>query len=100
MLKTKKHKERVKYSGSPKQLFGLEVPCNVREALELDKKNGNHRWVEAIHTEMKGLQDHKTISFLNPGEAAWVPVCTFKDEFHSEARSQVQGQVGDWRSCC
>ena len=30
--KTKKHKERVKYSGSPTILFELEVPCNVREA--------------------------------------------------------------------
>ena len=49
--KTKKHKERVKYSGSPKILFGLEVPCNVRETLELDRKNGNHRWAEAIHKD-------------------------------------------------
>jgi len=41
----------VKYSGSPTILFGLEVPCNVREALELDMKNGNHRWAEAIHNK-------------------------------------------------
>jgi len=58
----------VKHSGSPPILFGLLN--NVREALELDKKNGNHRWAEAIHKEMKGLQDHKTFSFLNPGKAA------------------------------
>ena len=45
----------MKYSGSPTTLFGLEVPCNVRGALELDRKNGNHRWAEAIHKEMKGL---------------------------------------------
>jgi len=41
--RTKKHKERVKYSGGPTILFGLEVPCNVREALELDRRNGSHR---------------------------------------------------------
>ena len=68
--KTKKHKERVKYSGSPTILFGLEVPYNVRKALELDGKNGNHRWAEVIHKEMRGLQDHKTFFFLNPGEVA------------------------------
>ena len=55
--KTKKHKERLKYSGDLTILFGLEVPCNVREALELDRKNGNHRGAEAIHKEMKRLQD-------------------------------------------
>jgi len=59
----------------------------MREALELDRKNGSHRCDEAIHKEMKGLQDHKNLS-----------VCTFWDDIHSEARSQMQGQVGDWRS--
>ena len=88
-----KYKERVKYSGSPTILFGLDVPY---------RKNRNHRWAEAIHKEMKGLQDHKTFSFLNSGEAAptgyqFAPlrmIFTCR-----EARSQVQGQVGDWRSC-
>jgi len=60
----------MRYSGSPTIMFGPEVPCNVREALELDRKNRNYGWAEAIHKEMKGLQDHKNFSFLNPGEAA------------------------------
>ena len=60
----------MKYSGGPTILFGLKVLCNVREASLLDRKNGNHRWAEAIHKEMKGLQDHNPFSFLNPGEAA------------------------------
>jgi len=46
---------RVKCSSGPTILFGLEVPCNVREALELDRNNGNNRWAEAIHKEIKGL---------------------------------------------
>ena len=41
--KTKKHKNRVKFSGGCTMLFGLEVPHNVREALELDRRNGSHR---------------------------------------------------------
>ena len=60
----------MKYSGGPTILFGLEAPCNVREALELDRRNGNHRWAKAIHKQMQGLQDHQSFSFLNPGEAA------------------------------
>ena len=36
-----RHKEKVKYSGGPKILFGLEVPHNVREALEQDRRNEN-----------------------------------------------------------
>ena len=54
----------VKYNGSPTILFGIEVTHIVREDLELDRKNGNHRWAEAIHKELKGLQDHNTFSFL------------------------------------
>ena len=101
--KNKKHKERVKYSGGPTILFGLEVPCNVREALELDRKNGNHRWAEAIHKEMKGLQDHKTFAFLNPGEAAptgyqFAPlrmIFTVKQDLRCKARLVIGGHVID-----
>jgi hypothetical protein len=33
--------------------FGIEVPKTIREALELDKKNGNTFWADAIAKEMK-----------------------------------------------
>ncbi len=33
--------------------FGIEVPRSVREALELDKKNGNTLWADAIRKEME-----------------------------------------------
>ena len=89
----------MRYSGSPNILFGLEVPCNVREALELDRKNGNQRWAEAIHKEMKGLQDHKTFSFLNPGKAAptgyqFAPlriIFTVKQDLRCKARLVIGG---------
>ena len=32
--------------------YGIEVPCNVRHALELDKNNGNTLWADAIDLEM------------------------------------------------
>ncbi len=33
--------------------FGIEVPKTVKEALALDRKNGNTLWVDAIAKEMK-----------------------------------------------
>ena len=35
------------------QKFGIEVPTSVKEALELDNKNGNTFWADAIATKMK-----------------------------------------------
>ncbi len=33
--------------------FGIEVPQTVKEALDLDRKNGNTLWGDAITEEMK-----------------------------------------------
>jgi hypothetical protein len=33
--------------------FGIEVPKTVKEALDLDRKNGNTLWVDAIAKKMK-----------------------------------------------
>ena len=60
----KKHKD----FGTTTIKFGVEVPRTVREALEFDKKNGDHKWAEAIQKEMQGLYDHKTFKFLDPNE--------------------------------
>ncbi len=35
--------------------FGIELPKTVKEALELDKKNGNNFWADAIAKEMKDV---------------------------------------------
>ena len=52
---------------------------------------------------MKGLQDHKTFSFLNPGEAAptgyqFAPlrmIFTVKQDLRCKARSVIRGHVVD-----
>ncbi len=33
--------------------FGIEVPKTIKEALDLDRKNGNTLWADAIAKEMK-----------------------------------------------
>ncbi len=35
--------------------FGIELPKTVKEALELDKKNGNTFWADTIAKEMKDI---------------------------------------------
>ena len=50
--------------------MGVEVPRTVKEALELDLKNGNNKWQEGIKREMDGLHEHQTFRFLPPGSSA------------------------------
>ncbi len=35
--------------------FGIELPKTVSKALELNKKNGNNLWADAIAKEMKDV---------------------------------------------
>ena len=45
----------------PHYKFGVRVPNSVKEALELDKENGNTLWFEAIETELKQICDYDTL---------------------------------------
>ena len=47
--------------------YGIEVPSNVKQALELDTKNGNTHWKDALAKEMKALSDMKVFNILEPG---------------------------------
>jgi hypothetical protein len=48
--------------------FGIEVPTTVKEALDLDKKNYNTFWADAIAKEMKDI--HITFKILLDGQSA------------------------------
>ena len=57
--------------GQRKMKFGVDIPRNYRDALELDRRNGNTLWQDAIAKElaqkMEGIE-------LNPREAKFVPI--------------------------
>jgi hypothetical protein len=60
-----------KASSSPtgiKYKFGIQVPKGIKNAINLDKKNGNHLWEGAIKTELKQLTDYETLIVLDSGE--------------------------------
>ena len=46
--------------------FGIKVPNNIREALILDKENGNNLWSEAIQKEMTALNDAAVFIYHPP----------------------------------
>ena len=50
--------------------FGIEVPTSVKDALEIDKKNDNTYWANAIATEMKNVR--AAIKIL-PDGTCWNP---------------------------
>ncbi|MGL5078847.1 MAG: reverse transcriptase domain-containing protein, partial [Waterburya sp.] len=52
-------KATAKPSG-PKFQFGIQVPRNVKEALELDKKNKNTKWKDAMQEEIDSLNAYNT----------------------------------------
>jgi hypothetical protein len=61
----------LKVSTSPagiKYNFGIQVRKGIKNAIDLDKKNGNQLWQEAIKTELKKLTDYQTFIVLGSGE--------------------------------
>ena len=50
------------------ETFGIALPNNVKEVLELDKENGNTLWADAIATEMKNVK--VSFKILDEGEMA------------------------------
>jgi Reverse transcriptase (RNA-dependent DNA polymerase) len=72
-----------KASSSPtgiKYKFGIKVPKGIQNAINLDKKNGNNLWVEAIKTELKQLTDYETFIVLDLGED--IPKWYQKNPYH------------------
>ena len=47
--------------------YGIQVPRTVKQAYELDKKNGNNFWRDAIELEMSALYDLKCFEFKEKG---------------------------------
>ena len=56
--------------GTPKYKFGIQVPMGIKQALRLDKINGNTLWQDAIAKELQGnfLTSYKTFRLPEPGE--------------------------------
>jgi hypothetical protein len=58
---------KVSTSTGIKYKFGIQVPKGIKNAIDLDKKNGNQLWEETIRTELKQLTDYQTFIVLDSG---------------------------------
>ena len=54
--------------GGKKYKFGVQVPYSVKQALELDRINGDTMWLDAIKKELKQLNEYQTFKLLDKGE--------------------------------
>ena len=50
--------------------YGIQIPRGYKEAMELDKKNGDTKWMDAINREKNQLFDYETFKVLDRGEKA------------------------------
>ena len=81
--------------------YGVEIPRNLKEALVLDAKNGNHLWRDAIAKEMKALSDMKVfnirdISTVVPKDHKRIPMWIIFDvkmDLRRKARLVAGGHV-------
>jgi hypothetical protein len=48
-----------------KYKFGIQVPKGIKNAIDIDKKNGNQLWQKASRTELKQLTDYQTFIVLD-----------------------------------
>jgi hypothetical protein len=61
----------VKVSTSPARIkykFGIQVPKGIKNAIDLDKKNGNQLLQEAVNTDLKQLTDYQSFIVVDLGE--------------------------------
>jgi hypothetical protein len=73
----------LKVSTSPagiKYKFGIQVPKGIKNAIDLDKKNGKQLCQKAIKTELKQLTDYETFIVLDSGEG--IPTGYQKIPYH------------------
>jgi hypothetical protein len=52
----------------PKIKFGVEVPYSIHHALQLDQRNGQSLWREAIDKELAQLNEYRTFRRRHAGE--------------------------------
>ena len=45
-------------------MFGVQVPCNRHQARELNRENGNTRWLEAEKLELRQIDNYDTFEDL------------------------------------
>ena len=70
------------FRSTPVYQFGHEVPRNHREAMELDRKNGNNRWAESEKLETSQLSSYNVFKDLGHKSTVAAPATHKKISLH------------------
>ena len=91
-----------KQTKGPVYQFGIQVPHNGKDDYELDKKNGNTKWQDAIQEEINSLLDYST--FEDKGKIKYLTcyknicvhfVFAVKHDLRHKARLVAGGHLTD-----
>ena len=44
--------------------FGFQLPCNYKDAVEIDNKNGTSKWQDAINLGLKQIDEYNVFKDL------------------------------------
>jgi hypothetical protein len=87
-----------------KYKFGVQVPKDIKNGIDLDKNNGKISiWRETIRTELKQLTDYQTFIVIDSGEdipkgyqkIPYHIVFDVKDDLRHKARLDAGGNYTD-----
>jgi hypothetical protein len=59
-------KKKKKYDPKPQFKYGVQVPRNIKQAIDFDKSNNNTLWQDSIKLEIKALTDLECFDFKDP----------------------------------
>ena len=60
--------------------YGIRIPRNHKEAMDLDRKNGNQKWLKAEQLELQQIFDYDT--FIDKGKDYKMPMDYTKINVH------------------
>ena len=74
--------------------FGIKIPINVENALDIDKENGNHLWEEAILKEMNAIRIAFEIKHDGKKITTWVQLRWLNVDLGHQDRLPEEGSHG------
>ena len=60
--------------------YGIQIPRNHQEAMDLDRRNGNQKWLKAEQLELQHIFDYDT--FIEKGKGHKMPMEYTKINVH------------------
>ncbi len=101
--KSSNKKKKKKHDPKPQHKYGVQVPRNIRQAMDFDKTNGNTLWQDSIKIEIKALTDLECFDFKDPDhkcgpeyqKTTLTMIFSVKNDLRHKARLVAGGHLVD-----